>query len=343
VLTANSKNRIADIHDDPSDPVSGHIQFLDNLTAKDSTGQPVKQYDVYLRSNFNPKENDITRLFNPDVIRMGTVTYNGVQLYYNEQAANFVPFNGDPKLGPVAPDYVPLEFIGKTNAQLFATYGLAIGGIVAPADATTDPHIFGLIGKPAVYLPDLQLTSAKYYNFDNAGYKLSYKYYDPSAPKHDASGYVTVRATATTLVNGWNVITKTILGTTRTLLVFGDNIPPTFQFAKGVPTTINRADLDTGASLQIDGNILDNSFGQKHFTLTIKLNDASHVSAIKTRADGSQYVTLSFTVTDNAGNKYLASLDLTVTDTATLVRDIGIKNIPTVMPSITLQALIGHA
>ena len=114
------------------------------------------QTDVWLQSNYNPKDADITDLFNPDVIDLGIVNYNvgGVkdQLYYKEQDPNYTPFpssaaaktNPDKSLyGPLpsaytAPDFlngdpVPVAFRDLTNAKLYATFGLAIGGIVAPA------------------------------------------------------------------------------------------------------------------------------------------------------------------------------------------------------------------
>ncbi len=82
VTTAMNKNRVVHIN-------GGAGQF-GTLSATALNGQT--QYNVYMKANFNPKERDITRLFNPDVILLGTVTHNGKQLYYFEQAADFVPF-----------------------------------------------------------------------------------------------------------------------------------------------------------------------------------------------------------------------------------------------------------
>src|SRR5438105_13227613 len=92
---------------------------------------------------------------------MGTVwlnsfTLNGgagpKQLYYYQQAATFKPFPANDEKGnpinyggPVLDaagnviDYsgieVPPELLDKTNADLFKSLGLSIGGTVAPADA----------------------------------------------------------------------------------------------------------------------------------------------------------------------------------------------------------------
>jgi hypothetical protein len=342
ITTANSRNRSVNVDDNgPADP----IQFLDNLQAKDSKGNlvPRQQWDLYLQSNFNPMLQDITRNFNPDVIRMGLVSHNGAQVFYNEQAADYTPFpstdHADPtKFGPKAAPYIPAGLLDLTNAQIFQQYGLAIGGIVAPSDAVPQAGINGLVSPtPVSYLPDLQLLSPKYFNFTLNPYLLAYKYLDPTTNK-----YVTVKETTpTTLVAGWNLITRTILGQTRTLLVYGDNTPPTFTFSSSVPGVINKADIDNGSTFVVDGYIQDDSFGKKHFRAEFKLNDPTHFSAIKTRPDGSQYVTLTFTVSDYAGNTFLVTADITVTYTATLIKDLGRKNLPTIPLSVTLMELLG--
>ena len=105
-------------------------------------------------------------------------------------------------------------------------------------------------------------------------------------------------------------------------------------------TTLNKADLANGTSFVIDGQILDDSFGSKHFNISIKLNDSNFVSPLKTRADGTQFVTISFQIKDFAGNTTLVNLDFNVTTTATLVKDMGRRNQPLFDVSATLQALL---
>jgi hypothetical protein len=263
-------------------------------------------------------------------------------LYYKQQAADFKPFDSTSADG-VAP-YVPQALVDQTNQQLYDKYGLAIGGIVAPAGATaSNPRIDALVGPHATYLPDLQLTSKKYVNEDVGPYILSYKYFDPNDPKaNKTTGYVTVKEKSQTLLaNGWNLVTRQILGKTRTLLVYGDNLAPNFALAKSAPTTLNQADLDNGATFVIEGDILDDSFGSKHVRQEIKLNDPLHVSAVQTDATGS-FVIVSFTVKDLAGNASVIHLRFNVSATATLIEDIGIKNLPTIQTSITLQALLNQ-
>ncbi|MBC7817735.1 MAG: hypothetical protein IAG10_12650, partial [Planctomycetaceae bacterium] len=103
----------------------------------------------------------------------------------------------------------------------------------------------------------------------------------------------------------------------------------------------NKADLDNGATLLVDGQLLDDSFGTLHFQQSIKLNDLKFVSALKTRADGTQYVTITITVQDWAKNKTIVNIDLNVTLTATLLKDIGRKDDPFFVSSNTLLGLIG--
>jgi hypothetical protein len=71
------------------------------------------------------------------------------------------------------------------------------------------------------------------------------------------------------------------------------------------------------------------------------LNDPTYVTAIKTRADGSQYVTISFPITNFAGTTTKISIDFNVTTTAKLIKDIGQVYMPFIDLSTTLKKLLG--
>jgi hypothetical protein len=342
ISTANSRDRVVNIHDGgPLDPLS----FPDNLTYKDKTGVHARtQWNIYLHTNFNPKDQDITTNFNPDVIRIGLVKINGAQVYYKEQAADFTPFpsgdhGSDPKFGPQAASFIPAELKNKTNAQLYKMFGLAIGGIVAPTDAVSgaSQHVNGLISpERATYPTDLRLASAKYTN--TADYTLSYKYLDSATGKT-----ITVKESTTTALRaGWNLLTRTIAGATRTLLVYGDFTPPAFQWDTGVLRPINRADIDNGATFVISGSLLDDSFGKRHFELAVKLNDSKYFSQVHKNAFGMDVITLTFTIKDFAGNMTTVSVGLQVSYTATLTKDVGRKDLPTIPASSTLVSLLGQ-
>ena len=317
------------------------------------------------------------------MIKLGTVNFNGQQVYYKEQAADFVPFPtadggyavNSTIAGDIATDQIPKEFLNKTNQQLWDQYGVAIGGILAPATTGPnapghfDPRVNGILGPLAAslsptYLTQLQLLSAKYteYNKDTADYTLKYRYWDPNHivtvtdPKTKVKtqqvvpAWVTVTETSMRkLHEGWNVLTinpPTDGGHVRTLLVYGDDTPPTFQLnTSGSPLLINQADIDNGSTYHISGNIVDASVGTKHFETTVVLNNftptdakgnpLNHVEQID-----ANHIWVVFTIFDNAKNPYLVKIMVTVTKDATLLRDTGQKTITTVAASTTLQYVI---
>lgn len=297
-----------------------------------------KQMNIDQTDTFGAGGNDIPQLFNQDQLRAGMVMVNGQQLYFREQASNYIPFSSSASFG--SPANVPPELVDQTNQQIYTKYGLAIGNFLAPVTAAaSDPRISGLLGPSSATLAHLQLVSTKYVNGDTVPYFLSYKYYNPSDPKANAYGYVSVtETTPTTLKNGWNLIQRTILGANRTLLVYGDDISPTFVLSPGMPSTISRADIKNGAEFTIVGRTLDDSFGSRLTYETIKLNDVTHVSTIQSDSNGS-YIVLSFTIADDAGNATLVSVRFSVIDKST--NPTNQNNIlPPLMPSVTLQALL---
>lgn len=345
ITTANDPGRRVNIEDGPTktdgggNPVPDPIVFVDNL--KDGKGNPRTQFDIFLQSNFNPKERDITRLFNPDVIRLGTIDFKGQQVFYNEQGASFVPFPSDPK----APyfGYMPKDLMDKTNAQLFAQYGLAVGGIVAPSDTYKVPKINGLVSNTVVtYAPRIDLASRKYSQFDptTADYTPKFTYIDAAGKKQ------TYSAAPVQLVQGWNLITLNFdpnsdlgkyLGPVRTLLVYGDNIPPTFVIDPKVPLLINRADYDNGATWVLEGHIDDDSFGSIFFRKNFSLNDKKYFHLDPANPN---HLIFQMPIQDFAGNKTIVTIDLTLSDTAPLQKDLGRKDLPEILPSETLIILL---
>lgn len=341
VTTTNARTRVLNINDaGPTDPVI----FIDNLTTVvNGVAVPRKQFDIFLETNFQPLHNDLTLNFNPDVIQMGLVSHNGQQVYYLEQAADFTPFPSTQqadrtKFGPMAASFVPTALQDKTNAKLWAAYGLAIGGIVAPADAVKEPMINGLVGGKATYPPDITTWGKKYYNDSKGDFKLIFAYFNTTTNKYE---YV-AESQHTPLAQGWNLLTRQLNGQTRTILMYGDNIPPVLEFSASMPTKLNKADLDNGTQFVVTADIVDDSFGKMHFNMTLKLNDAKYVSALKTRADGTQFVTISFSIQDFAGNVSIIHLDMDVTLTAPLIKDINQKLLPNIQPSQTLLWLLAQ-
>jgi hypothetical protein len=172
-------------------------------------------YDLYLAAQFKPsmQGRDPNVLFMPDVVR-----YQGKQLYYREQAADYVPLRkqvapAEEKQFGSADGCVPEELIGKTNRELWDQYRLAIGGTVAPADATTDPRIHALIGKPASYPPPLWASTRTHQ-------LRGYKFVCGDADKRKA-GELPPRD----LREGWNLLTLDVRGDRRSFLIFASESP----------------------------------------------------------------------------------------------------------------------
>jgi hypothetical protein len=200
VTTRLQPNRSVDIRDD--------VRF-GTLDAGLLGGR--KQYDVALQAGFmgllpgSAGHRDPNLLFQPDVIR-----YGDKQLYYLEQAADCVPLKEKvsaaefKRLGNPTGS-VPAELIGKTNQQLWDRYGLAIAGAVAPRDATTEPRIRGLIGRPTTY-PEPQRFWHPYTSARLHGFRLVCT--GPDKRKVAESAPVDLK-------KGWNVITLPIRGQRR--------------------------------------------------------------------------------------------------------------------------------
>jgi hypothetical protein len=170
--------------------------------------------DIALTVNYDAfYSRDPNALFAPNTIRLDTPKHAGKQLYFLEQGADYVPLKtvASGKFRSAATGHVPADLIGKTNRELWQKYGLAIAGIVAPADATTDPKIDGLIGARSTARPDLVLHNV--YSRNLQGYRPAYSDAGRAKKSVDARGH--------DLQAGWNLITEKLNDEVRSFLVFG--------------------------------------------------------------------------------------------------------------------------
>ena len=87
-----------------------------------------------------------------DQVLLDVAPYNGQQLYFQEQVADFVLFPEMPdQLDPEDPGpTIGDEFIGETNAEMQARLGRSFGGVIPPDDAAELPRVQGLVGDPAI-------------------------------------------------------------------------------------------------------------------------------------------------------------------------------------------------
>lgn len=191
--------------------ISGDIRFAD------AGSRTSEHYDIYLGAEFGTilqwpfAHRNPNRLFVPDVIE-----YQGKQLYYLEQAADYVPLRNDltaterKKLG-TAVGNVPAELIEKSNRELWDRYGVAVAGVVAPAEAATRPHIHALVGPQAQY-PQPEIVNHSLESEQLEGFKLVCF----------AAGKKQVAESEPTDLNpGWNLMTLTIDDHPRSFLIYG--------------------------------------------------------------------------------------------------------------------------
>lgn len=303
--TAHDTIRTVDINGDP--------QFLP-LSANQLGGR--SKFEIYLDGHIDVKNRDIETYFSPDIVRLGTVRFNDHQVYYFKQAADYVPF---PASDTETLTWLPPEIVGKTNQQLWDEFGIAPGGVIAPADAVPVDGINGLVGSRSTYLPELELRSAKYTNQVN-DYHLSYV---------DPVGDVVHEDNTTPLREGWNLLTRQIDGETRTFFVYGDTKAPEFILnTQRTDLRVNPKGLQFG--IVIYGTVRDDSFGEMSFRREFK---NLQTLPKKTDANGKQYLELTFSIRDLAGNETSITLKVMLDPNAPIVpgtqqRDLPPRDIP---------------
>jgi hypothetical protein len=188
---------------------------------------PNSRRDVALRVNYDAfYSRDPNVLFFPNVVRIDTEKYPKQQLYYPDQAADYVPLRAQAsgKFHSSAKGHVPDELIGKTNGELLDRYGLAIAGAVAPAGARTEPRIEGLVGGPSAYRPGLVLHNV---------YSARLEGYRPICTEAGQARKTTAEARPVGLRRGWNLVPQEFKGEVRSLLVFGGADRPGYTDKKG--------------------------------------------------------------------------------------------------------------
>jgi hypothetical protein len=188
---------------------------------------PSSDRDIALAVNYDAfYTRDPNILFAPHVVQIDTPKYPKKQLYFGDQAADFVPLKNvaTGKFRSAAKDHVPDELIGKTSRELWQKYGLAIAGAVAPADATIDPKIDGLIGARTTHAPALIL-----YNV----FSPKLEGYRPTCSEPGQAKKTTPETRPVDLKPGWNLVTQKLNDQIRSFLVFGGASRPVGMDKKG--------------------------------------------------------------------------------------------------------------
>jgi hypothetical protein len=152
-------------------------------------------------------------LFAPDITLLRLAGRPAKQLYFLEQAADRVVFTRQPAPGEVknmgrAEGGVPEPLIEKSNREIWAKYGLAIGGAVAPADAAPAPRVHGLVGSASPYPEELRLGEIRTPQL--AAWR----------PVCIGTGKQSIPIAEVNLRPGWNLLTQSINQRTRSFLVY---------------------------------------------------------------------------------------------------------------------------
>lgn len=307
-----------------------------------------QQLDVVLTSNFRPKDGDISKNFENDVISAAgdDVRVAGKQLFYEEQAADYVPFKKvlDAAGNVISDTLTGSDLDNLSNQELWDKYRLAIGGVIAPANAVKDPRIKGLIGDAAAYDKPLTLASARFTPL--TGYTLRVK---------DSKGKL-ITQTATLKENSWNIVRMLADDVLRSVLIYQDSTAPTFVpdpvSMKPENLIINPADLPFGFKVvgrQVDmiGNLVTTKPVMVVYQLAKNpLKPGPNEFVVS--ADG-QSLLINVQVTDRAGNKAFYPITVRITKDAPIrgrnVDAFGqpsfMKNLPARRVSMILKFLFG--
>ncbi len=265
-------------------PFDGTTQFI-TLSATALNGKTHYQY--YLNGNGWVSEYDIQRDFFATMINFTGGPNAGQQLYFPEQAANYVPFVTGTALATI-----PATMLDKTNAQLMAQYGIAVGNQAAPANAAAMPLSNGLIGAVSLFRSPSRVSKERVVG---SSYLLQYT---------DQNGARVNESTSSTLVNGWNLLTRTVNGLLVSFPVFADVNPVTPPFTPSSPLMLMLPFASETNGYTLTGSFFDSADGPTSFSQTFT-GAQLQAATVYQRTDGSSYIILpGVTYKDAAGTTF---------------------------------------
>ena len=242
-------------------------------------------------------DGNLNAAFVTDPIRLtDTIGYNGYYLAFDWQRLSATPFTN-----------TGTALDGLTVKQLWDTYGLAPGGMIV-GNEINDPRIQGgFLTNKVSLLPQMRLSS--HWATNKATYTVLL----------DVGGRRPLAGPTFNLTgkeNSWNILTFSYQGMKRSVLVWYDTVAPTFQPNPGIPMVIHPTDYANGfTQINVGGYAVDrvgNQTLQTPLRLTV---DLAKLTA-QTRADGMRYWTVSFSISDHAGNKTPMSVQITESTSA---------------------------
>lgn len=96
--------------------------------------------DVHMFADYRPFGGSTSFVFSSDTITLDYGPFQNQRVYFSEQAADAVPF-------PEALPGVDDDYVGLTSAELWARFGVAVGGRLAPSDVLEHERIDGLVAR----------------------------------------------------------------------------------------------------------------------------------------------------------------------------------------------------
>ena len=102
--------------------------------------------DIRMDASFTNPDNKFPAYFLlPDKIILDYGSYSNQRLYFDEQAASYIPLPSDSEPYTIFDEerYILGQFATKSNQQLQNDYNMSFGGSLLPADAINDPGILG--------------------------------------------------------------------------------------------------------------------------------------------------------------------------------------------------------
>ena len=252
--------------------------------------------DYHLVQNGPLFHGDISMLFERDPLIVEDARFPGKTIYRLNQYPTAVPFrdSGIPELD------------GKTADQIRREYGLAIGGVLAPDDATQIAGIGGLVGGAPSHSAEMADEEKMLARTDRlqSGTGESYA-------SNSDQGYGTDCCNVHRLVKGkdgartgWRFLTERQGDRVTTRLTYIDTNPPRFELDPRIKLEIHPDDVRYGFLIQ--GTLYDDGAGPE----TVRR------AYDKLTVDDRGYVNVPFEYPDRAGNLFHQTYRLKVTPRA---------------------------
>jgi hypothetical protein len=241
---------------------------------------------------------DVSMLFERDPLLVTDRRFPGKTIYRPNQLPTAIPFR----------DSGIAELDGKTADQIRREYGLAIGGVLAPADAKAIPGIGGLVGGRAGRTAEMADENPMLARMDNAvptgSSAASYTSNRDQGYGLDCCNIHRIVKGADSERTGWRFLTKAEGGTITTKLTYVDANPPQFTIDPRIKLEIHPDDVRYGFLMQ--GTLYDGGAAPEIVRRTY--------GQLVVDAEG--YVNIPFEYPDRAGNMVHQNYRLKVTPSA---------------------------